>query len=247
MANITTYDELFDYCKLMLGSPVVRVNVTPEQAMAKFKDVLDLYRQYHYNATEKVYLSHQLSDSEIANKEIVLPSNITGVEEVYTSSIAGTRSWSYQATVTSLFEIMQNNAAGAGITGFLNFERNIAEINSILGNKVRWNFVLHRNALKIVTDWSLYQPGDYIIIEGWMSLDPEVHTSIFNDPWVKEMAMWQIRYMWGTNLTKFSNVTLPGGISVNGEQIRDEAKAEIERMREEIMDKWMTPPMITLG
>jgi hypothetical protein len=61
------------------------------------------------------------------------------------------------------------------------------------------------------------------------------------------MSMWQIRYMWGTNLTKFSNVTLPGGISVNGEQIRDEAKSEIERMRNEIMDKWMTPPMITLG
>ena len=247
MEDITSYDELYDYCLIMNGAPVVRVNIDQEQANARFKEAFDLYRQYHYNATEKVLMAHKLSSSEIKNKEIILPDTVTGIEEVYGSSNPSLSGWTYQSAVVSLFETMRNSSVGAGLTGFINFERNIAEFRSILQNKIRWNYVLHRRALKLAMDWSLYNAGDYILIEGWNYLDPEIHTSVFNDPWIKEYCTWAIRYQWGINLTKFNSVTLPGGISVNGEQIRDEAKAEIERMRNEIMDKWMMPPSITLG
>jgi hypothetical protein len=142
---------------------------------------------------------------------------------------------------------MRNQSAGSGLTSFIEFERNIAETASLLQNKIRWNYTLHRRALKISADWSRFTPGDYIIIEAWKVIDPEENPAVFEDAWVREHAMNGMKYQWGLNLTKFSNVTLPGGISLNGDQIRDEAREELGRMREEIVDKWQLPPMITLG
>jgi hypothetical protein len=246
MDEILSYDDLISYCKIMLGEPVIRVNITDDQAMARIRETISLYRQYHYNATEKVLLSHKLSSTEIKNKEIILPQSISGVEEVYTTTLSNIGGWQ-GINFISLFEKMRNQSAGSGLTSFIEFERNIAETASLLQNKIRWNYTLHRRALKISADWSRFTPGDYIIIEAWKVIDPEENPAVFEDAWVREHAMNGMKYQWGLNLTKFSNVTLPGGISLNGDQIRDEAREELGRMREEIVDKWQLPPMITLG
>lgn len=58
---------------------------------------------------------------------------------------------------------------------------------------------------------------------------------IYNNRWLKEMATAYTKQQWGTNLKKFNGQPLPGGITVNGQAIYDEANAEIQELRKELL------------
>ena len=78
------------------------------------------------------------------------------------------------------------------------------------------------------------EAGDYIVAEVYKIVDPSAHTSIFNDMWLKEYTTSLIKQQWGQNLIKFEGMQLPGGVTLNGRQIYDDATTEIDRLRETI-------------
>ena len=73
--------------------------------------------------------------------------------------------------------------------------------------------------------------GEYIVIDCVRALDPVNFTKIYNEMWVKDYATAMIKKYWGTNLTKFQNVQLPGGVTLNGEKIYSDAVEELEVRR----------------
>jgi hypothetical protein len=91
------------------------------------------------------------------------------------------------------------------------------------------------------------QVGEYIVAEVYTLIDPDTHTSIYNDLWLKEYSTALIKQQWGMNLLKFEGVQLPGGVTFNGRQLYDDATAEIERLREKIRDEWEFPPDFFVG
>jgi hypothetical protein len=52
---------------------------------------------------------------------------------------------------------------------------------------------------------------------------------------------------WGSNLKKYGNYTLPGGLIVNGQGIYEEAVAEIEKLEEKLRDTYEEPPAFAVG
>ena len=61
MASVTTREQLRDYCLRRLGSPVVEINVDDDQIEDRIDDAFQFYREYHFDAVEKVYLKHQIT------------------------------------------------------------------------------------------------------------------------------------------------------------------------------------------
>ena len=55
------------------------------------------------------------------------------------------------------------------------------------------------------------------------------------------------RSQWGQNLIKYNNVMLPGGITLNGRQIYEDALGEIEKIESEVLSKYAEPPMDMIG
>ena len=49
------------------------------------------------------------------------------------------------------------------------------------------------------------------------------------------------------NLMKFEGVQLPGGVTFNGRQLFDDARADIERLKEEIRMNWEMPTDFFIG
>jgi hypothetical protein len=76
--------------------------------------------------------------------------------------------------------------------------------------------------------------GDYLVAEVFEIVEPTTHTSVFNDMWLKQYTTALIKRQWGANLIKFEGMQLPGGVTINGRQIFEDAMAEIERLREVI-------------
>ena len=58
---------------------------------------------------------------------------------------------------------------------------------------------------------------------------------------LKKYTTALIKRQWGVNLKKFTGVVLPGGISLDGKTIYDEAVEEISQIEEEINLKYELP------
>ena len=83
--------------------------------------------------------------------------------------------------------------------------------------------------------------GDFLIIEAYAALDPNVFTEIYNDRIFKKYVTALIKKQWGTNLSKFAGVQLPGGVQLNGPQIYAEAIQEIQIIEQEFYSQYELP------
>ncbi len=70
---------------------------------------------------------------------------------------------------------------------------------------------------------------------------------MFNDRWIKRYATALIKRQWGANLIKYSGIQLPGGVTLDGDKMFEEASAEIEKLEEEMQEKYEEPPMPLMG
>ena len=100
-----------------------------------------------------------------------------------------------------------------------------------------------QNKMYLETDWDdKFDVGTIIIIEAYRALDPTTYTEVYNDMFLKKYATALIKQQWGSNLKKFTGVTLPGGITLDGQTIFSEATEEINKIEEEMNMKYELPP-----
>ena len=64
---------------------------------------------------------------------------------------------------------------------------------------------------------------------------------------MKEYTTALIKQQWGSNLIKFEGMQLPGGVTLNGRQIYDDATQDIERLQEKIRLEQELPPDFFVG
>ena len=69
----------------------------------------------------------------------------------------------------------------------------------------------------------------------------------YDNMFLKEYATALIKEQWGQNLIKFEGIQLPGGVQLNGRQILEDAKQEIEAARQRIYNEYDTPPDFFVG
>jgi hypothetical protein len=91
------------------------------------------------------------------------------------------------------------------------------------------------------------RPGDYIVLEMYIVIDPQTHTKIYNDMFVKEYTTQLIKQQWGANLIKFDGMQLPGGVTLNGRQLYDDATAELQKLEEDMRLEHELPPDFFVG
>jgi hypothetical protein len=60
-------------------------------------------------------------------------------------------------------------------------------------------------------------------------------------------ATAKIKQQWGSNLKKFGNIQMPGGVVLNGQQIYDEASAELAKIEEEMQSYNVLPNDMYMG
>jgi hypothetical protein len=249
MNEIICYDDLISYIKLQLGAPIIRVNLTDNQFLTAIDNTLRYYRMYHYNGSERSIVSYQISQTDIDNKYLTLDKTINGIREVSISANGSMLGW-HGITAVSFWDSFMTAAGGDSrysVMSYMSLEQQLGDLRSVFNNKVVWNFSRVKYKLNIVTDWSKMVVGDYVIIECTKEVDPEEDPEVFNDTWFREMAVQQSKLIWGRVLGKFGNVSLPGGVVIDGAGMQGEAQAKIDELRAEIESKWQMPAMMILG
>lgn len=72
-------------------------------------------------------------------------------------------------------------------------------------------------------------------------------SDVWNDKFLKNYATAKIKYQWGTNLSKFAGIQMPGGVTLDGPRIMQEAQVELDKLEEEMYTISSMPSEIFVG
>ena len=72
-------------------------------------------------------------------------------------------------------------------------------------------------------------------------------SDVWNNRFLKAYATAKIKYQWGSNLSKFAGIQMPGGVTLDGPRIMQEAHAEIEKLEEDMHVLNVMPSEMYMG
>lgn len=123
----------------------------------------------------------------------------------------------------------------------------LALIQELLVGQQPLRYNRHTNRLYLDANWDNYREGNFLLVEAYAITDPNLYQDVWADRWLENYATQLIKRQWGSNLTKFTGLTLPGGVQFNGTQIYNDAQAAIDRMEEEMIRSYSLPAADMIG
>ena len=250
MAMPTNREEFKDYCLRKLGHPVIEINIDDFQMEDRVDDALNFWQEYHFDGTVKTYLSHALTAEDIAAKCVslgtALDSSIISVTQLLTNTLETKNMFSVKYQMALNDSGTYKSGAAREISEYWMRMGNLAMLDDMLAGMTPIRFNRKTNKLYIDWDWSGVKVGDYVVAEAYQIVDGS-NAEVWNDAFLKEYATALIKEQWGMNLSKFEGVQLPGGVTLNGRAILEDARAEIERLKEQMSLSYELPIDFSVG
>lgn len=235
---ITTREELKQYCLRALGAPVLEINVDDEQLEDRITDAMEHFRLYHYEGIEKLYLKHLITSTDVSNKFIPISSMVYGITRVLP---IGSGSGSSKSLFDLQYQLRLNDLYDLSSTSVIYYNTvmsHLSLLDLILNGHIVYRFNRMQDRLYLDLDWtSDVTVGNYVIVECYRALDPDVFVKIWNEPWLKHYITAQFKKQWGVNLKKFSGMQLPGGVTIDGDALYTEAMNEIKELEDDLLNK----------
>lgn len=246
MSLPTTRTEFKEHCKRRLGDGVIEINASDTQLEDRIDEALTYYQDYHFDGTEKLFLAHQITASDITNKYLPITEDVIGIVRILdvgsTSSTNNLFNLRYQLALNDLYAFSNTRFAP-----YYMALQNVSLAEEIFSGRQTIRYNRHVNRLKIDIDWDKMIEGEYIIIEAYAIVDPSTYTDVWKDRWLIQYATALFKRQWGENLKKFEGMTMPGGVQFNGQKIWDEAIEEIRRLEEEMINSYSLPVSDMIG
>lgn len=275
MAKPQSRAELKDYCMRRLGWPVVQINVDDSQIEDRVDDALQFFAEYHFDGVERTYFSKQVTQEDIDNgyvdltKPTLADTDTDGIVIKAAPAIdpdgksiisvvrcfqlfdtlggLGMFDAKYQIALNDLFGL-RTNTYGDSLIGYNLTRSHMQMLQDMLTPEKSIRFSRVTNRIYVETNWKeKMTKGDYLVFEAYRILDPALYPEIYNDRLLKMYLTALIKLQWGLNLSKFSGMSLPGGVSFNGTNMASEAKAEVEKIEEEVQSRYELPPQGFIG
>lgn len=235
-----------EYCLRRLGKPVIEINVDDDQVDDRVDEALKYYWDYHFDGTDKTYYKKQVTQEDITNKYITVPSNIIGVVNMFpigqnlsTNNLFNIR---YQIALNDLYDLTATT-----LVPYYLAMQHIQFLEQMLVGQQPIRYNRHMNRLYADMDWTKVNVGEYIVIEAYQVIDPDTYTDAWGDRWLLHYATALIKRQWGSNLTKYIGVQMAGGMKFNAEKIYNDAVTEINKLEDEMIQGYSLPVSDMIG
>lgn len=244
---IANRDEFKEYCLRALGKPVIKVDVEDTQAEDRIDEALKKFAKYHYDGAQRIFYKHAIQQTDRENRYITLPDNILGVVKVYpmhgqTINGSGMFDIRYQIAMNDMYYL-----ATASLVPYYMTMTHINTLSEMLVGTPPIRYSRINQKLHLDIDWEKYENDHYVMIEAFEVFDPDIFATIWEDIWLKEYTIALMKRQWGINLSKFPNMQLPQGVTVNGPQMYQDATVEIAKLNEELKNDYMMPVLDRLA
>lgn len=247
MALPTNREEFKAYCLRRLGEPVIQINVADNQVEDRIDDAISFWQEYHFDGTEKTYYKHQITDTDVTNEWIPMPEEITGVTRILkviggTSQAAGLFNVEYQFYLNNITDL-----SSGSVTNLWVVMENLQFMDQILNGSPIIRFNRHTDRLYIDHNWSKLTVGNYIIAEAYKVIYDNTYPDMWKDKFLLKYATALIKKQWGEHLVKYNGMQLPGGLTVDGSSIYNDATQTIADLEEEMLVSYSLPPEMFQG
>lgn len=239
MAKVSSREELKEYCLRRLGFPVISINCSDEQLEDRMDDALQFFTQYHYDAVEKIYAKHEVTQEDIDNRYLTVNDSVIAITRMFPLSSTWTKSYmwdiQYQLRLHELWDFTSINMLNYVVT-----MQHLRNLELLFTGEVPIRYQRHTNKVYLDLAWGTTELplGATVILEGYAIIDPDVYHNVYNDMWLKEYCTELFRRQFGTNLFKHKDMELPGGVRLNGGEILMEANRNIEKLEQQIQDRF---------
>lgn len=246
--------SFIDYCLRKLGEPVVRTNLAPEQIDDRIDEALHKFHERHYNGTEEQWFLVPIENLDVTNGYITLPDDVVSVANTFRVSGGGTTLFSpeYQFFQSEVYGY--NNSMKNGDMAYLYMMRShFSLVKQFLVPDFTFTFNGKTKRLKLAggLENAQWQDGG-IIVHAYKSLalenpnadpDIEVFANLWSEKWLQDYATEHLRMQWGQNLSKFGGVQLVGGVTIDGNTMKQEAQTNIDKLELQLQDEYEGPVM----
>jgi len=271
MAIPSTRQGLIDYALRQNGAPVLEINIEDDQLSDLVDDAVQFYNERHMDGYIRTHLKVKFTQDMIdamttdsttqvtgatssalavdwfeQNNYLKVPEHVTSVIKVFdfvSKNVTNLFDVRYQWRLNDLWDLTQ--------TEILTYEmvnRRLEDIYYLLEGQKQTRFQVRGDRLYLDLDFKTdVKENDFLVIECYRAIDPSTSTAVYNDLWLKRYVTALIQRQWGANLIKFQGAQLPGGITMNGEFIYNEGKAKVEKLEEEMLTQYETPPLDMIG
>lgn len=260
--RLNSRNDFIDYCLRRLGHPVIEVNIDDEQIEDRINDAIQLFTEYDAEGSTRFYVGMTITQDMIDRGFIdfdldtsviqTRADDILSVVRVLpindSASSVNFMDVKYQMRLNDLWDLQLGTG---GIAYYEQMQQYLSTIDLKLNGHPQIQFTKAGNTLNIFGDIAGtqgdMQVGQKIMIEMFLALDPNNNGKIYNNIFLKEYATALLKEQWGQNLIKFEGMVLPGGVQLNGRQILEDARQEIETTRQRIYNEYDTPPDFFVG
>ena len=226
-------NDVIKQIRLLLGDGMIDIELDPEHYDLAVDIALEKIRQRSESSVEEDFYTIELQ-KDVA--EYTLPDEIIEVKQVHHRSFghgisAGVDMDPFELAYANSYFFMNNHVGG--ISTYELFSQYRETLNRIAATDIQfiWNPVTHKIKLLrrmradeiVLLHVYLERPDEQLLVDPYLK------------SWLRDYGLAMCKKMIGEARSKFS--TLPGaqgGVSLNGEQMKADANADIEKLEQEL-------------
>jgi hypothetical protein len=234
--NDQVKQEVFNYCKAMLGDGMIDVELDPIHYETALSRALGVFRQRSDNAVEESYAFLTLEEDK---NEYILPKEIQQVRQIFRRSIGSRSGGGQGGTVFEPFNLAYTNTyllSSTNMGGLLTYEL-FAQYQELVGKMFGSfiNFTWNSQSRKLTIQ---QRPRSDESVMLWVyntRPDSSLIQDTYAGQWIKDYTLANCKVMLGQAREKFAQIAGPqGGTSLNGASMKAEGQADIDRLTIEL-------------
>lgn len=226
--------------QLRLGGGIVDNELDPQHYEYGITAALDRYRQRSGNSMEESFI---FLDVQPDVQDYKLPDEVQEVRSIYRRNIGGSAGSSidpFSLAFTNNIYMIQNpggmGGSGAGTLATYDFAMQFQSLaGRMFGRDLLFTWNTTTKNLKIERRFGAIEQ---VALHCYNAKPDEVLLiDVYAKPWLRDYATAMCKLMMGEARSKFGNLGGPqGGVTLNGEALKNEAKEEMERLEQEIIN-----------
>lgn len=241
MKGVRTRAELHEDVLKSLGHPVIRVNLSPEQIDRAIDWALKMFWKYHRNGSFENFLIYKVTEEDAQRGWVSIPSYIDAVVEVLPRTFAyndfsfATMDWQLQREAF----LSLNRFSTISAVDYTSVMQRVYNLGHVLGQD-NHPFTFNRYQRRMIPRFRI-RADELLVMRVYENNDPERTdpdaincAEVWDDETLKSLAVSQCKQQWGLALSKFNNIQLPGGVSLNGDALYQQGKDEEQSLMDEM-------------
>lgn len=236
--NENERQKIIDYCRLMLGSGMVDVELDPSHYNLAIDRALNKFRQRSSNASEE---SFSFLTIEVDRNDYYLPQETIQVRQIFRRSIGSRSGGGQGGTLFEPFNLAYSNTYlltatnMGGLATYYAFASYQKQVGKMFGSEI--NFTFNRTTKKLTL---MQRPRSEEEVLLWIynyRPDFNLMQDPFANQWLKDYSLATCKLMLGEAREKFAQIASPqGGTQLNGTALKNEGKADIEILEQDLIN-----------